>query len=194
MSEPLETKRVMEGLIRGTLSRQQLNLAVTIATSFFALCAALSGLMATRSSGRALLHKNDAILAQAELTNQWNFYQSRNIRAEIGALASQFPKKPATLKELASRVGELREERDRIYVDARELERKRDAENTLSSGFAIAFRGFSSALILLQVALVLIPMTMFVERRTPLFVGTALGASGIAIFVEALAQYLALAA
>jgi hypothetical protein len=53
---------------------------LALSTALIAVIAALSSLQSGTYANQSLLEKNNAILAQSQASDQWNFYQAKGIK------------------------------------------------------------------------------------------------------------------
>jgi hypothetical protein len=60
-------------------------LYLSLSTAIIAVFAAVASLESGANSNDALLEKNEAVLAQAKASDQWEFYQAKGIKAFIAA-------------------------------------------------------------------------------------------------------------
>ena len=56
--------------------REKWTLYVALSTAFMAVLAAVAGLLAGH-------HANEALVARVKASDQWNFYQAKNLKQEI---------------------------------------------------------------------------------------------------------------
>ena len=160
---------------------------ISILTSILALSATFAGIMSTRCTIRGTIDKNDAIFAQAMAADQWSYYQSRNIRIEIAELFDSLPQARKTgLKE---KIDKLQAEKKEIFALASTHAKERDAWNEKSKQYLEVSKTFASALVLLQVAIVLVPLTLLVRKRLLLQTGTLVGSVGLCFLIVAYFQY-----
>jgi hypothetical protein len=165
---------------------------VTLATSLLALLAAIAGLTASRCTTRGIVAKNEAILAQNIITDQWAYYQSKNIRQDIHELALGMQPQGISAQQKiqkAAQIEKLRQQREEISALARSKEKERDLQNKLAEYYLEVSRTFACALVLLQVALVLTPMTLLVKKRSLLTLGSAIGALGMVYFLWGFVEF-----
>jgi hypothetical protein len=189
MSEPLDTKGTLDQVLQFAAEEPRLTRAVTVFTSFFALLAAFSGLMGSRCTTRGIVAKNDAILAQNAVVDEWIYFQAKNIRSDIGELALALVKNPEAQKKNKDRLKSFGERKEQISSDAKAFQAERDNLNRRSAAYLDVSRYFASALILLQVALILTPLTLLVRKRQLLNVGSVIGLLGIGYLFVAIVQF-----
>jgi len=143
-------------------------------------------ILAVLVAGAALLsHRahTEELLRQSQATDQWAYYQAKNIRWHevqsvadlLGALAPQDKEKTAAVREKYLKEVERYEgDKDEISDKAKELEKERD----LISRRADRFDGGEA---LLEVGLVICSITLLTNRRAFWFAGMIVGALGVAM-------------
>jgi hypothetical protein len=148
-------------------------------------------ILAVLVAGAALLsHRahTEELLLQSQATDQWAYYQAKNIRWHevqgiadlLGALAPQDKEKTAAVREkYLKEVERYESDKDEISDKAKELEKERD----LISRRADRFDGGEA---LLEVGLVICSITLLTKRRAFWLAGMIVGALGVAVAVTGL--------
>ena len=143
-------------------------------------------ILAVLVAGAALLsHRahTEELLRQSQATDQWAYYQAKNIRWHevqsiadlLGALAPQDKEKTAAVREKYLKEVERYEgDKDEISDKAKELEKERD----LISRRADRYDGGEA---LLEVGLVICSITLLTKRRAFWLAGMIVGALGVAM-------------
>ena len=141
-------------------------------------------ILAVLVAGAALLsHRahTEELLRQSQATDQWAYYQAKNIRWHevqsvadlLGALAPQDKEKAAAVREKYLKEVERYEgDKDEISDKAKELEKERD----LISRRADRYDGGEA---LLEVGLVICSITLLTKRRAFWLAGMIVGAFGV---------------
>jgi Domain of unknown function (DUF4337) len=124
----------------------------------------------------------EAVLNQAKASDQWNFYQAKNIRATISDRASGLlsvmnitdkEKAPTLAKDWADKqakwTGDLKEEEEK----ARKLDEKVEQAEAKADRFDLGEA-------LLEIALVTTSITLLTHKRIYWLLGLAFGVAGIA--------------
>jgi hypothetical protein len=123
----------------------------------------------------------EELLLQAKASDQWSYYQAKNIRLhemqvvvdQFGVLANQDKEKTQALGEKYKKeVERYEKDKDDISEKAKELENERD----LVSHRADRFDGGEG---LIEVGLVICSMTLLTKRRFYWFAGILIGAGGV---------------
>ncbi len=123
----------------------------------------------------------EELLLQSQATDQWAYYQAKNIRWHemqsaadlLGALAPQGNEKAEAVREKYVKESErYASDKEDISEKAKELEKERD----LVSHRADRFDGGEA---LIEVGLVICSLTLLTKRRGYWLVGVLIGASGV---------------
>jgi hypothetical protein len=163
------------------LEENPLILPVSITMSILAVLVASVTLLGHRAH-------TEELLLQARASDQWAFYQAKNIRRHedqetadiLGLMNPQDKEKAAAAREKYLKEGERYEaDKDQISDKAKELENERD----LYSRRADRFDGGEG---LLEVALVICSITMLTDRRFFWYGGMLIGAAGVILAVTGL--------
>jgi hypothetical protein len=129
----------------------------------------------------------EELLLQAKATDQWAYYQAKNIRLHemqsvvdmLGVLAPADTEKTAEMQEKYKKEVERYEgDKDDIGEKAKELEKERD----LVSRRADRFDGGEG---LIEVGLVICSMTLLTKRRAYWIAGMLIGLGGVAFALTA---------
>jgi hypothetical protein len=156
-------------------------LPVSVTISILAVLVAGATLLGHRAH-------TEELLLQSQATDQWAYYQAKNIRLHevqavadmLGALAPQDKEKTAALREKYSKEAERYSgEKEDISDKARELEKERD----VVSRRADRFDGGEA---LLEVGLVICSVTLLTKRRAFWFFGMFVGAAGVVMTLTGL--------
>src|SRR3982075_293823 len=151
-------------------------------------------ILAVLVAGATLLgHRahTEELLLQSRATDQWSYYQAKNIRFHevqgiadlLGALAPADAKKTATLREKYLKETERYElDKEDISEKAKEFEKERD----LISRRADRFDGGEA---LLEVGLVICSITLLTKRRAFWFGGMLVAALGVGMALSGLALH-----
>jgi hypothetical protein len=127
----------------------------------------------------------EELLLQTEATDQWAYYQAKNIRLRqtqgiadlLSVLAPQDKEKAATLREkYLKEVERYAGEKDDISEKAKELEKERD----LVSRRADRFDGGEA---LLEIGLIMCSITLLTKRRAFWFTGMLIGLAGVGLAI-----------
>jgi len=148
-------------------------------------------ILAVLVAGATLLgHRahTEELLLQSQATDQWAYYQAKNIRLHemqgiadlLGALAPQEKSETAAVRQkYVKQVEKYEGDKEDISEKAKELEKERD----LISHRADRFDGGEA---LLEVGLVICSITLLTKRRAFWFGGMFVGALGVVMALTGL--------
>jgi len=160
----------------GSPEENPLILPVSVTISTLAVLVALVTMFGHRAA-------NEQILLQAKASDQWNFYQAKNIRWHemeanadlLGGLAPADKEKTEALREKYVKAAEKYErEKDEISNEAKKLEAERDV-------FGHREDRFDAGEALLEIGLVICSMTLLTKKKIFWFSGMAIAGVGVAI-------------
>jgi Domain of unknown function (DUF4337) len=156
-------------------------LPVSMTISILAVLVAAVGLLGHRAH-------TEELLRQSQATDQWSYYQAKNIRAHevqgiadlLASLAPQQTKDTAAIREkYLKEVARYAEDKEDVSEKAKDLEAERD----LISRRADRFDGGEA---LLEVGLVICSITLLTRHRGFWFAGMAVGVLGVAMALTGL--------
>jgi hypothetical protein len=128
----------------------------------------------------ALARKTEAARLQAEASDQWAYYQAKNLKAMVtGATRSIYlalDKTPP--EELAANLQRYAEDQRRASEKAKALEHERDTRDAEADRLMHHHHRYAQAVALLQVAIALGAVAALTRRRAVWFGSIALGAVG----------------
>jgi hypothetical protein len=130
---------------------------VALTTALFAVFAAVSSLLSTHESDKAILYR-------VESSDQWSYYQAKGIKGIVTGSAAD--------KERYQR------EQEEIKVKADELTESSERSMHIHEFFAFAVTIF-------QVATAIGAISLLVKKRPIWYTSLALGAGGIGLFIYA---------
>ena len=162
--------------------------SIAVSTALFAALAAIASLNAGATVNEALVLKTDATNLQAQASDQWAYYQSKGIKAQIQAaaqaswLAAAKPA-PAALEQQRTR---YLKEQDGIAVGARKLEEERDAKTREAEHLLHRHHAFANAVALLQVCIAVGAVAALTRNRPIWFASLLVGGAGAVLFIVAL--------
>jgi hypothetical protein len=164
----------------GRVEDDPLILPVSVTISTLAVLVALVTMFGHRAA-------NEQILLQAKASDQWNYYQAKNIRFHemegyVDLLANLAPadkeKAEAAKEKYAKQAEKYDKDKEEISNEAKKLEAERDVfggrENRFDTGEA-----------LLEIGLVICSMTLLTKKKIFWFSGMAIAAIGVAIAITA---------
>lgn len=152
---------------------------VAVTLSILAVLVAIATLLGHRAA-------SEEILLQAKASDQWAYFQAKNIRLHemesvadmVATLAPADKEKAAALREKylqeAERYGK---DKDQISEQARNLEKEREVAGKRADRF-------DAGEVVLEIALIICSLTLLTKKKGFWFSGIALGVVGLAITVS----------
>jgi Domain of unknown function (DUF4337) len=156
--------------------KHPLTIPVSVTMAILAVLGAIVTLLGHRAN-------TEELLLQAQATDQWAYYQAKNIRLHemeavadmIATLAPQDKEKANVVHEkYVKEVQRYAADKDEISEKAKELEAERNV---------VSQRGnrFDGGEVLLEVGLVISSVTLLTKRRYFWFTGILFGAAGVVL-------------
>ncbi|OQW53441.1 MAG: hypothetical protein A4S09_07530 [Proteobacteria bacterium SG_bin7] len=172
-------------------TQTSLRTLVTVLTAFVAFLSTLSTVMMNRSLNRSLLFKNQESILQTEITDQWNFFQSRNLRIEISEVLEAMP---GTSNKLSNDKKLKKEEwikkRDELYETAKNLEKQKQGLSEKSRFFYRISGVFVYAVALLQFSILLLPIVILYESKPLMIFSGTISGLGLIFALYGIIQFL----
>ena len=157
-------------------AKDKWTMGVALSTAFMAVLAAVAGLLAGH-------HANEALVERVKASDQWNFYQSKNIKAEIVAstakiLHAMTPNAPV-VEDSTKNVAHYEKEKEEIKKTAEEAEKR--SEDHLSKHVPLA-----SAVTAFQIAIAISAIALLTRRKQFWYMGLLLTLIGIGFLIAGL--------
>jgi uncharacterized protein DUF4337 len=167
---------------------------VTITMAVLAVLVAIVSLLGHRTHTEEIISKNEEVLLQNKVTDQWAYYQAKNIRrhndelfADLTTLvATKDAQAAAALKEkYQAEADRYKDEQKELDAKARELEN--DGKVTRQEGGLISRKAdrFDLGEVFLEIALVITSITLLSGRRIYWHMGLFMAAAGILVACSA---------
>lgn len=159
---------------------------VPILAAVIAVFAALATLFANHSSISGLATKNEAILLQTKVTDQWNYYQAKQIKAEVNnaLVLSGAATSKSGLTALQNRAAKETKEARGEAEKGHTLEEQRDAEYERADRFMQSYEKYEVAATFFEVSIVLVSITALMRTKALMYVGCVATLVGIVFFVQ----------
>jgi hypothetical protein len=159
---------------------------LSLSTAMIAVFAAVASLESGSNSNEAILEKSEAMLNQSQASDQWAYFQAKGLKATLseGEAAIITDGKPELAAKLAGEAKRYRGETEEIQKAARELEDKVKDNNKRSEQLMKHHHRFAIAVTLLQIAIALSAIAALTRRKPLWFLGMAVSAGGLAMFVR----------
>jgi len=150
-------------------SHNRWSMMVAISTALMAAFAAVSSLMAGHQS-------NEALITQVKASDQWAYYNSKGIKAEVADAVLQLKDSKAdTSRAAAARKAKLKKDQEGIQEKATELEK--ESEEHLNKDMLLA-----RAVTFFQIAISLSAVSLLSKKKSLWYVGLVLFVLGILQF------------
>ncbi|HMH21327.1 MAG TPA: DUF4337 domain-containing protein [Puia sp.] len=148
-------------------------LYVALSTAFMAVLAAVSGLLAGH-------HANEALIERVKASDQWSYYQSKNLKAEIAVNTDKILHAlPAGATPVADNSKDIaRYEKDKEEIKKKAEEAEKSSEWHLSKHVPLA-----SAVTAFQVAIAVSAIAILTKRKRLWWGGILLTLAGIVFLI-----------
>ncbi len=163
------TERLKETLEAAEEKKEHWTLYVALSTAIIAVLAAIAGMLGNH-------HANEAMLEQVKSSDQWAYYQSKSIKAELAASTAQLftaMGKPLPPDNVA-KMEQYKTDKEEIKKKADELEKEADEHMNIHVIFSRSVTFFQIAISISAVSIL--------TRRKMLWYGSMLLAAAGAVF------------
>jgi hypothetical protein len=157
---------------------------LSLSTAMIAVFAAVASLESGSNSNEAILEKSEAMLNQARASDEWAYFQAKGIKATLSEdFADSLPdgtlkaKLTGEGKRYRGETAESKARASKLEDDVKDSNRRCDALMGHHHRFAIAVT-------LLQIAIALSAIAALTRRKPLWFLGMAVSAGGLAMFVR----------
>lgn len=166
------------------------NPTVAIAAALLAVLAAVATMFAHSRSTTALIQKNEAILAQANSSNKYNYYEAKSIKEHLyqALLDAKIgdPSARAALQRTASREAQ---EKKPILGQARELEKETEQHQTHAELALRAYETFEIAVTLFEVSIVFVSISALAGSRALIWIAAVSSVVGVYFLIMGFLQH-----
>lgn len=158
-------------------SKERWILYVALSTAFMAVLAAVAGLLAGH-------HANEALIERVKASDNWSFYQSKNLKAEIAIntdkILHALPAQAGAVQSDNSKdIERYQKEKEEIKKKAEEAEK--ESESHLSKHVPLA-----SAVTAFQIAIAISAISILTRKKKLWYGSMLLTAIGIIFFLMGL--------
>lgn len=157
-------------------NRFLITVSATIAA--LAVVAAIIASLETVETSGAISEKNEAVLKQAQASDQWNYYQAKSLKQKMFEIAAAAggPKAVDFQKEAERYNGEQKE----LEKQAKELEQQRDEKLAAGERREHRHHGLTYAATMVHVGIAVATVAIITRgQRWPWYGSLLLGAAGI---------------
>ena len=160
---------------------------LSLSTAMIAVFAAVASLESGSNSNEAILEKSEAMLNQSRASDQWAYFQAKGMKSALAASQAEIiADRPQVAEKLRADADRYKREADAIEAQAKALETKVGENNQASEGLMEHHHRFAIAVTLLQIAIALSAIAALTRRRSLWFLGMAVSAAGLVLFVRGL--------
>ena len=142
---------------------------VAIFSAILATVGAIVSFFGGHTQNNALLFKNDAVLARAEASDQWNFYQAKSMKQNLAELAASINTDPKKVEFYQGEAKRYAAEKKDIEKVAREHEARAKEFTEKSEKALHPHHNLSISMTLLQIAIALASITVLTQKRWLLY-------------------------
>jgi hypothetical protein len=155
---------------------------LSLQTAIIAVFAAVASLESGGNSNEAILAKNEAILFQAQASNEWAHYQAKSVKQSLAA--NQAVSNPSLAAKFNAEAARYAAEQGEIQTVARALEAKVEASNQRAERLLERHHRFAISVTLFQIAIALSAIAALTKRKALWTVGLVASVAGLALFVR----------
>ncbi len=185
--DPLETQDIQEKLEQALeraeaageeRSSPRWTFHLALSTALVAVLAAIASLQAGALANRALLAKNEAVLAQAKASDQWAYYQAKGIKSLMYELQSEMTDAYRAAHD-AHEAKRYKAEQVELKAQAEEIEKRVKEANGEADHLLHHHHQFALAVTLFQVSIALAAIASLTRRKPLWYLGLILAAGGL---------------
>jgi DNA repair exonuclease SbcCD ATPase subunit len=136
---------------------------ISLSTAIIAIVTALAGLYESQVTANTILLKNEAVLYQAQASDQWSFYQSKSVKGHIFAVNAELY--PAKAEEFTAKADKYKQEQENIKADAKRLEGLRDEKSEESEHYFHKHHVLSFAITFLQISIAIASISALTRNK-----------------------------
>lgn len=157
---------------RAEEQKDKWTLYVALSTAFMAVLAAVAGLLAGH-------HANEALIERVKASDQWNYYQAKNLKAELVASSDRLLH---TLAPNAS-VEDHKLDLARYERDKESIKKSADDAEKLSEQHLARHVPLASAVTAFQIAIAISAISLLTRRRQFWYMGLLLMLIGVGFLI-----------
>lgn len=165
---------------------QQWTLYLSLSTAMIAVFAAIGSLQAGAYANHALLKKNESVLAQARASDEWAYYQSKSVKANLYAVQSELV--ASTNKELSQKwdaeAKRREEDQTEIQKKAKKFEKQVEESGKSAEHDLHVHHIFAMSVTIFQIAIALSAVSALTKRKFIWFVSLAASVGGLIFFIK----------
>ena len=180
--EHAEHARHAHGGSGGEKARWTLHLSLS--TAIIAVFAAIASLQSGAAESEALLAKNESILAQAKASDQWAYYQAKNIKMSLYEIQLETVTNEETRTKFRTQRDRYDSERKKVEEEAHTFEKDSEEKGRSAEEHFHRHHRFALAVTIFQVSIALAAIAALTRRRPMWLASMAIGAIGLVFFLK----------
>lgn len=182
----LEAKEIQHEAEEKQRARFSNTIALTI--SVYAVLSAFAGMKESQITTESLLEMDNAVLNQAQATDQWNYYDSKSLKSdmtkELSQLVPAIPTSPQTAQQLLDNyqknIATYERDKAQAQKNARSREAARDEHIKATDELVKKHHKAGLSETFIQIAIVLASVASLLRRKWLWF--GSLGVAAVAVF------------
>jgi hypothetical protein len=168
--------------------RARFNNTIALTISVYAVLSAFAGMKESQITTASLLEMDNAVLSQAQATDQWNFYDSKSLKSdvtkELAQIVPALPSAPSAAQRILDgyqkSISDYESDKSHVQAKARGLEQARDQRIKATDELVKQHHKAGLAETFIQIAIVLASVSSLLRRKWLWF--GSLGLAGVAVF------------
>ncbi|AKU99184.1 putative transmembrane protein [Labilithrix luteola] len=157
---------------------------LSLSTAIIAVFAAIASLQSGAAESEALLSKNESILAQTKASDQWAYYQAKNIKMALYEVQLETATNPETIAKFRAERDRYEHERQDIEREARALENESEEKGKAGEEHYHRHHRFALAVTIFQISIALAAIAALTRRRPLWLASMAIGVAGLFFFAK----------
>jgi hypothetical protein len=160
---------------------------IALTTALLAALAAVASLEAGHTVNEALALKTDATRLQAQVSDQWAYYQAKGIKSAVqeAQRATWLAAHQVPPPQIEQKIAQYAQDQKDIEKEARAKEAERDKLGKEADALIARHKNFAGAVALFQVSIALGAVAALTRLRLVWVASMVLGLGGIVLFVMA---------
>jgi hypothetical protein len=159
---------------------------VSITIALLAVVAAVTGSLETVESGGAIIAANEAVLAQDQATDQWNFFEAKSLKKNLYTLAADAD--AAKAGDYLTKAKHEGADQDTAQNEAKKLEAESRRDQALSQLHENRHHRLTVGATLLEIGIAISTIAIITRKRWPWVVSGVLGLAGVVVAASAYAD------
>src|SRR5215470_6723794 len=159
---------------------------LSFSTALIAVLAAIAALESGTFANEALVQKNEALLAQAQASDQWAYYQAKSVKAAIysSQAAAAQSSNPDLAKKAQQQADRYSKEEEEISKSAKEREKEVAEKGELSAISMEHHHRFAYSVTMFQISIALAAVAALSRQKGVWFAGLIVAVAGVIYFLD----------